>query len=74
VPIKDLDDDTAFLLQSLSVGYVYFKLSMTDQEIAEMIVNAEQLASEQGWDPPLAASPKGPEGNSGPLLGHRSYL
>ena len=34
-----------------------------------MIVNAEQLASEQGWDPPLAASPKGPEGNSGPSLG-----
>lgn len=60
VPITDLDENTSFLLQMLAVGYAYFKLSMSDQAITDLIVDAEHLARNQGWCPPLANLPSGP--------------
>jgi hypothetical protein len=35
-------------------GFVVFKLALSEEEIVQLVTQAEQIAFERGWNPPLA--------------------
>jgi hypothetical protein len=55
VDIEGIRQPLMFEIQIATTGYVAANLSWPEPEIDRVIVDAEQVAIERGWDPQLAA-------------------
>jgi len=55
VDVRGINAQVAFEVQIAVTGFIAWKSDSTEQQVHELITEAEQLALSRGWDPPMAA-------------------
>jgi hypothetical protein len=54
VVLSDIDSGHMFGAYTMILGYASIKLTLSDDDIRNLILESERLALERGWKPPLA--------------------
>lgn len=54
VDFTNIGNNSIFMAYGGVVGYAYFKLGMDEAALTQLIADAETIAFDRGWKPPLA--------------------